>query len=90
MKFLSTMNTPKLTITHRIRRCQVNPAGQMTLTESTLTLELTLPSILTGIETRFRQTFRNLKTAVRRAHAELGRALRAALVPDLAHFVGVA
>jgi hypothetical protein len=57
MKFLSTMNTPKLTVTHRTRRQTITRTGQMILTESTTRIELTLPSFVTGV----RQSWRTLK-----------------------------
>ena len=79
MKFLTGHASPKLTITHRTRRQTITQTGQMILTESTLTLELTIPSFVTGL----RQSWRSLK-------ADLGRAIRAAMVPNLAHYCAVA
>jgi hypothetical protein len=79
MKFLTGHATPKLTITHRTRRQTITRTGQMILTESTLKLELTLPSFVTGV----RQSWRNLKD-------DFNRFVRDIFVPNLAHYCAVA
>ena len=80
MKYLTTTTTPKLTITHTRRRCVTNHrTGLIELTESTLKLELTASSFVTG----FKRVWRGLRRDISRAVAN-------ALTPNLAHYCAVA
>lgn len=58
MKYLTVLSSPKLTINRTNRCCVIDELTDLiTVTESTLKLELTLPSFLQGLKDGFYQLF---------------------------------